>query len=130
MIHNARNKNLNDSVTTVPDVSAAIMSLLRPMQFILVKKQQIAGETQEIKRQVLTMASRQPLKAQQLILKPEGQRAWKWEKIHAIPEYELYVDDIIVFNGINYRVMEKTNYSEYGFVEYDIAQDFTEKHVD
>jgi hypothetical protein len=69
---------------------------------------------------------RQPIN-QTLEMKPEGQRSWIDEVIYAETSLELKVDDIIMFScdGCEkYRVMEKTDWSAYGYVEYKIKSDY------
>jgi hypothetical protein len=68
---------------------------------------------------------RVPLKAQQLDKKPEGQRAWKWEVLYSTPDFLLTPNDVLVFNCLRYRVDAKLDYSEYGYLEYHIVQDYS-----
>lgn len=67
----------------------------------------------------------QPLRERQLLLKPEGQRAWSWFWLHADPSLELDVDDTITYLGTQFRVMAKKDYDIYGYVEYELVQDYT-----
>ena len=64
-----------------------------------------------------------PTSAQRLLIKPEGQRTWKFNTI--LTEQELILDDeIIDTKGIMYRVTAKNDYSNAGFYEYEIAQGY------
>jgi hypothetical protein len=71
-----------------------------------------------------TLGVRQPMKPQDLAMKPEGQRQWQWETMHTIPNVILVPDDVIEFSSIRYRVMSKTDWKEYGYIEYTIVRDF------
>jgi hypothetical protein len=107
-----------------PNLASAVAAWMQPLEFVLVGKEMvdhILTETYITKR---TFGVRAPLKPQELALKPEGQRAWRWEKIHALPSLKLNVDDIIKFGELRYRVMGKADYSEYGYLEYEIAEGF------
>ena len=85
----------------------------------------IETETKVAKR---VRGVRVPFKAQALSMKPIGERAWKWETIFSSPALILRVGDEIVFgaNQPRYRVMERRDWSEYGYVEYDICQGYQE----
>lgn len=125
MIKNAASRSLKDSFNTLPDVSDVLPDWFQHLTFQLVTKTQQDYETVEVLTTIHTEGVRQPMSAQQLDLKPEGQRAWKWETIHCLPDVKLKVDDIIIFDGVKYRVMQKWNWAEYGYLEYEICQAFT-----
>ena len=124
MIKNAASRSLKDSFNTLPDVSDVLPDWFQHLTFQLVTKTQQDYETVEVLTTIHTEGVRQPMSAQQLDLKPEGQRAWKWETIHCLPDVKLKVDDIIIFDGVKYRVMQKWNWAEYGYLEYEICQAF------
>jgi hypothetical protein len=69
---------------------------------------------------------KQALPAQKLWMKPEGQRLWKWYTIHALPTIQLKPDDVIIDqSGMQFRVMERFDFKEYGMVELHIIEDYT-----
>ena len=88
-------------------------------------KSVVGSQLVEVDTPFIFQGVRQPFTAQQLALKPEGQRHWKWEMIHAWPNLQLKPDEIITFANQNYRVMQKWDWTEYGYVQYEIAQDYT-----
>jgi len=103
----------------------AFSGLYQRLTFTKVTKTVVDFEVVETEDPRFAMGVRQPLSAQKLMMKPEGQRSWKWEMIHSTPELVLSVDEVIVFGRTRYRVMEKFDWKEYGYVEYHIVQDFT-----
>ena len=109
----------------LPDVSDALLDWFQNMTFDLISKAITDYDLTETATTISTKGVRQPFSAQQLSIKPEGQRAWKWETLHCLPNVKLNPDDVVVFNGVRYRVMEKLDYSEYGYLEYHIIQDYT-----
>jgi len=119
-IINAKDKPL--TYTGLPQVGEVLPSWFQTLTFELVTKSLIDYEVQETLQTITTQGVRQPMSAQQLAIKPEGQRAWKWETMHCLPDVKLRVDDIILFNGVKYRVMERWDWSEYGYLEYHICQ--------
>jgi hypothetical protein len=120
MIINAKDKPL--TYTGLPQMGEVLPSWFQPMTFTLVTKSLVDYEVQEVLVTVTTQGVRQPMSAQELAIKPEGQRGWKWETIHCLPNVKLKLDDIIIFDTVKYRVMQKWDWSEYGYLEYHICQ--------
>jgi len=109
----------------LPDVSDALNSWFQNMVFgLVVKTVNIAGELVETETEINFRGVMQPFTFQQLYLKPEGQRAWKWHKLHAEIQLALKPDDVVVYETVQYRVMKKGDYNKYGYVEYDLVQDY------
>lgn len=124
MIINGKDIPIGLGSTMLPDMSPALSGLLQPVTFILISKANINGLVQEIQTVINTRAVRQPFSAQKLSIRPEGQRAWRWETIHATVDLILKPDDRILWDGIYFRVMDKYDYKEYAYVQYDIVQDY------
>ena len=126
MIDNACNKKLKDLSSAVPNVGAAVMELLMPCRAVYVLKQQISGYTQEVLIDVITKVSIQP-NPQLLKMLPEGQRKWKTYTIFALSNLDLEPDEVFTINYMKYRILAKTNWKEYGFIEYSTVEDY---HMD
>lgn len=98
---------------------------LSPMVFQrITKTMQINGEVQETSVPINFMGLIQPLQFRDLLLKSEGQRAWSWFYLYADPSLVLQVDDIVTWNGKQTRVMARKNWTQQGFVEYHLVQDW------
>lgn len=121
-LRNAKDTLLGSNPGTLPDVSDALLGWFQKMRFVKIAKSVVNFKVVELATPFETMGVRQPFTAQQLMMKPEGQRKWLWQTMHALPDTVLRPDDVIVFGDIPYRVMEKLNWTEYGFVEYHIVQ--------
>lgn len=64
---------------------------------------------------------------QQLEMKPEGQRKWNTETVYSDISLDLKVDDIVVFecrDGEKFRVMNKSDWNQFGYVEYELTSDY------
>lgn len=120
MITNAKDKPLIYS--GLPQVGEVLPSWFQTMTFDVVTKTIVNYEVKETLTTITTQGVRQPMSAQQLSIKPEGQRAWRWETLHCLPDVKLQVDDIVIFDSIKYRVMQRWNWAEYGYLEYHICQ--------
>ncbi len=115
---------INFKTGTVPDVSGALKDWFQPMIFTRLTKTVTGFEAVEIGATSAFQGIIQPFSARQLLLKPEGQRAWTWFTLHADPVLTLQVDDVVLYRGVQTRVMTRKNYVLYGYVEYEIVQDW------
>jgi hypothetical protein len=125
IIKNGKDMPLNQNSGTLPDVSGAMLDYFQPMVFAVVVKTVDNFQAVETKSSVNFQGVWQPLSARQLMLKPEGQRAWKWFQVHAEPALILQTDQLITYLGVQYRVMADKDYRLYGYVEYHLVEDFT-----
>jgi hypothetical protein len=110
----------------LPNVFSAISAWAQELKFVLVCKtlEDLIVTESFIPKQV--RGARIPFKAQALYMRPIGERAWKWETIFASPSLDLEVGDEIIFGEgeTRYRVMERRDFAEYGYREFDICQGF------
>jgi hypothetical protein len=65
-----------------------------------------------------------PEKSWELTLKPVAQRTWKFYKCYAETVLPLFTDDVVLWQGGQYRVVSMTDYSLFGYYEYSLAQDW------
>lgn len=125
MIVNAADQTLDETPSTLPNMSGTVMGWFQRLNFQRIRKLVVEYKLTETVTEVIdTLGVRQPLSAQKIAIKPEGQRAWRWELLHVLPDVDLQIDDIVVFKGLTYRVCEKLSYPEYGYLEFHIAQGF------
>jgi len=123
-INNACNIPLNENSGTLPDMSTALQNWYQPMTFGVITKTVVAFQDVETVVDTQFLGVWQPLSGRQLILKPEGQRAWSWWQLLADLAIDLKVDDIIIYLTKQYRVMAKKNYSLYQYQEYHLISDW------
>ena len=121
---NANSKRLSDLSANLPDVSAAVMSMLFPMVFEKVQTTRVNGYAQNIPEKIRTSACIQPFTARMLKLKPEGDRAWSWFSIYALPNLILKDADKVIVDKHRYKIMEKMDWSRYGYVMYNAIEDY------
>lgn len=110
---------------TFPDVSGAPQDYYQPMVFEPVGKVVNGFQVNETGSPINFMGVIQPFTERQLLLKPEGQRAWSWYWVQSTPALNLKVDDAIVFQGKQFRVMAKKDQKLTGFVEYQMITDYS-----
>lgn len=124
-IKNGSSQPINFQTGTVPDVSGAMQDYFQPMTFEPVTKTVNGFQVVETGTPINFQGVIQPFTERQLLLKPEGERAWSWYMLHADPVLTLQVDDVVMWNGKQTRVMSRKNYQLYGYVEYHLVQDWT-----
>lgn len=124
-IKNAKDIPLNANPGTLPDMSGALMNWFQKMTFGLVTKTATAFQAYEEMEEISFMGVIQPLSGRELVLKPEGERAWSWWWLHSNTALNLKVDDVVVYKTRQYRVMLKKNYSAYQYYEYHLVTDWT-----
>lgn len=124
MILNAKDVSLTSNPGTLPNMQAALLDYFQAMTFTVITKAVVDHESVETRTQTSTRGVWQPLSPQKVMMKPEGQRHWKWQQIHAVPDLVLEVDSVIEKNGEKFRIMDRLDYREYGYVEYHAQGDF------
>lgn len=123
-ISNAKNRKLTQQTGTLPNLGDALFNWFQPMSFVLLTKQVIGFQNVESAQTLDFQGVWQPFTARQLMMKPEGQRSWKWYTVHADPSLNLQTDDIIIYLDVSFRVMEKWDWNIYGYKEYHIIEDY------
>ena len=125
IIQNAANLPLFDKSGATPDVSGALQEYFQNMVFTPVQKTVSGFEVIEVGDPINFRGTIQPFTERQLMLLPEGQRAWTWFLLHSDPSLTLNVDDVVTWRGKQTRIMGRKDFQLYGFVEYRIVQDWT-----
>lgn len=116
---------INVRTGTIPDVSGAMKDWYQPLVFNQVSKAVVDFQVVETLTPTAFHGVVQPLTEERLALKPEGQRHWMWLWVHAEPALKLEVDDIIEYQNVKYRVTAQRDYGIYGYVDYELVQDWT-----
>jgi hypothetical protein len=124
-INNGCDTPINVQTGTIPNMSMTLNNWLQPMTFEPVTKTITAFRVVEEGEAITFRGVIQPLSNRDLYMKPEGQRAWTWLWIHATPNLKLDVDDVITYLGEQTRVMAVKDYGIYGYVSYEVIQDYT-----
>lgn len=115
----------NKTFVPVPNVSDALLDWLQPMIFNVVTKQTVNFQVQENSTLFSFNGVWQPMSPEVLRMKPEGQRSWPWFIVHSLTDLELKTDDVIYYNGLQFRVMQKSDYNLYGYFEYHLVGDYS-----
>ena len=121
----ANRLSVTEAASQLPSVSEAVEAYFRPITLVFVQKSVVDFEVAEARRELTCMGSIQPFGPRELKIKPEGQRAWNWQKLHTTPDVRLKNDEEFTVGSTRYRVMSQRDYSAYGMVMYELVQDYT-----
>lgn len=122
-IVNANTRTVAQAVSPMPTVRTVLNGWLRDLELTKIVKLVEGSRTEERKVPLPAQGTWQPFGPEQLKIKPEGERSWRWFMIHTTIDVVLLTDDVIARDGVNYRVMEKGDYSDNGVVEYHVVND-------
>ena len=124
-IKNAANTTLNKTPGTLPDLSGGMMNWFQKITFKLIIGQTVVNfrAVDEVEDKNFSGVI-QPFTDQQLAIKATGERAWKWYTVHSDTTLDLKPGGKIIYQDTRYRVMSKANYTDYGYLKYEMVEDF------
>lgn len=115
------------ALSGMPNMSATLSGWEVPLTLVKVTQDVQDGFLFTTETEINFIGVWQPLRDERLELDPEGQRSWKYYWIHAKSgTLDLETADKIIFQGKQYKVVEKKDYSLNGFVEYQVCEDYEE----
>lgn len=109
---------------SVPFLGFAIKGWTRKTTVELVTKSVINFLVTENRTEIVLDCNFQPLPAWKVNRKPDEQRTWLWWSIIVKQGPNLKTDDVIVKDGIEFRIDSGNNWSESGFTKYEAVQGF------
>lgn len=105
-----------------PDMMDALSGFGKTLQFSVISKTVVDYEVSETNADIDNFIGvAQPITPQQLRIKPEGQRSWKWWTLWT--KKRLKVDDVIKDSTCRqYRVVEIEDWSDAGYFKYELQE--------
>ena len=125
---NGKNQTLNNINSNLPNMSGTIQGWFLDITFkyvIRVLDDDSADFTEETEQIIHTKGVVRPPSAKDLKLMPEGAWAWEWLQIHCLPDIKLETNQFVIYDGKRYKVMDKKDYSKYGYVRYTLLEAYT-----
>jgi len=115
----------------MPQMSAAFAGWTQKISLVIVTQTVVDdGIVVPTETQITFQGTIQPLSAEEIQLKPEGQRAFQWLDIHCMGKISiLKKDDRIIYNGQRYKVMGFKDYSLNNYTEYNAIADYQDGTV-
>ena len=108
-----------------PRMIDGLLDWFQPITMIRITKTVVNFQNVEVQVPTTFYGVKQPMRPQSLNMRPIGQRQWKWYDIFSYPTLILVPDDIIQIDGVKFRIMDKTDWKEHGFVHYTCIEDYT-----
>lgn len=125
VIQNGNSIPVNQNCGTIVDVSGALFDTMQPMTFTTTVKSIVDFQVVETPTVYNFQGNWQAFTSRQLMMKPEGQRAWSWFTVYAQPGLFLIPDQVVHYLGVQYRVMASKEFNLNGYVNYELIQDWT-----
>lgn len=124
MITNGNSLNLNQITPALPNMSTTLEAWFQKIVIGLLTTTIVNNRAVSTTQDFETMGVLQPFSAEQLEIKKEGERSWKWYMLHCQPSLSLQTDDTVIVRTKRYRVMGRWGFDEYGFIQYELVQDY------
>lgn len=109
---------------SIPKIKFALNCWESPITLIRTTSSIVDYEKVETREEVTFKGVIQPLSAEQLQLKPLEARSWEWLMIHARTSAEIFTNDLVEYEGKEYKVMAVKDYSLNGYFEYHLVKDY------
>ena len=105
-----------------PDMSEVLDDFSETVSFAVIGKSVDDFEVVEKNKDTVEFDGvLQPMPAQKIAIKSEGQRSWKWWTLWT--ENLLDLDDVMRDEeGIQYRVMSRSDWRKGGYLQYELTQ--------
>ena len=122
----SRNRSIKSMLASgMPNMSQTLNGWEVPLTLVRIIQDVDEGDLVYKEERYNFMGVWQPLRDEQLELKPEGQRSWEWVWIHAKSgALNLETADKVIFQNKIFKVETKKDYSLNGFVEYHLCRDY------
>lgn len=108
----------------VPNLANAVRGWTTVRTVQRVTKTVVNHRVQETTVDVTLDINLQPMPPQEVVRRPEDQRQWKWWNVIVRRGPLLNIDDVLIADGINYRIVKVHNWTESGFQKYEAIEDY------
>lgn len=117
---------VNQVTGTTPDIAGAVKDWFQLMVFNVVSKSTVNFQAVEVSNTINFWGFIFPYSDNQLRMLPEGQRTqWQYFKMYAEPATILKPDDVINYLGVQYRVLDRRDWSLNRIMEYSLITDWS-----
>lgn len=113
-----------DCANGMPNMAMAFGNWIETGPVLILHTVLKQGEAVRLSRTTIAGTAVQPLSAQKIAMKPEGERAWKWWMIHATNALDAMVGDVIEIRKVGYRLMAKFDFSRNGYSHFEAVEDY------
>lgn len=123
MIQSAKNFNIKNTNSSLPNMSNTITGWFLDVDFYEVERKLIGADWVEGKgKKISTKGVVQPPSDKDLKILPEGSWMWEWLMVHCLPNLKLEPNQYIYYDDKKYKVMSKKDFTKYGYIRYVILE--------
>jgi DNA phosphorothioation-dependent restriction protein DptG len=125
-LFNASSVLLDANPGVLPNLQSALLQMFQQLYFEQVTKAVVNFNVVETTTPLQFFGLWEPVSPYKtLMMNKDGQRKWSYFTLYALPTLQLGADDCISRAGVQYRVMSKTDYTQYGYNQYTLETDYT-----
>lgn len=125
MITNGKDIKLNENSGTIPNVSGALLNWFQQITIGIIVKETINFTLVETVQYINFLGIWEQPSPERLEIRASGERSWNYASLWTQPEVNLKTDDIIIRNGVQYRILNKWDWSDGGYLQFDLVQNYT-----
>jgi hypothetical protein len=118
-----------NQISTMPQLSSAFLGWKSKLSFKVITQTVLESgfiESSEVLKSI--MGVWQPMVAEQIALKPEGQRSWSWFMLHIEGINRVFqTNDRVVFRGELYKAMAIKDYTLNNYTQVDLILDYQDE---
>lgn len=120
----AGRQSITEGFASQPNLAGVMSGWCRPITLVTVREIITSGGLVERdERQVETFGMKQPM-PEKLVIQKDGDRSWRWHILNTTTCLRVKTNDIVIIQGDRYKVMTARDYSENGFYEHELIEDF------
>jgi len=108
----------------IPKIQNAFNGWESPITMIKVTQSIVDMETITVKENLSFQGVIQPLNAEALKIGTLEMRSWEWLMIHTKVNVEIQTNDLIEYEGKQYKVMFEKDYSLNNYYEYHLVKNY------
>lgn len=124
IIFNANSRTLDQITPNLPNMGATLTEWLQTITFTVVKKTTENFQVIETVKSIVFEGIVENVQPQNLDIRQEGQRKWRYISVWSTIDLELNPDDKFDYQRVKYRVMSKNDWSNYGYIQYECVEDY------
>lgn len=123
-LHSACNVPLSSNPGVLPNMSDTVSNLFQLLVFEKVVKTIVNFEVVETTVPVQFQGFIAIEPKRKLVQDAHGQRRWKTKVVYTWPTVQLSPDDVMLYEGQQYRVGATMDFKQYGFCGYELLEDY------
>ena len=109
---------------SLPKIQFALNCWESPIDMIKITQSNVDGDLVNTEEVISFRGVIQPLTGEALRIKPLEMRSWEWLMVHTRINIELQTNDLIEYEGKQYKVMFEKDYSLNNYFEYHLVKNY------